>query len=91
MGLSAAELKTLSPAAQKLTKGDLVAAMQGKIPPAVMALTIRDLNSITNVYAARAVSTGGGGGGPGCCCCCIACCCCCCAASIAPERLVTSA
>ena len=80
LGLTPAQARGLTPAAKKLTKADLLAMMEGKVPRAAQALTFRDLTSINQVYAtalrARADPL------PGCCCCCCAggaCCCCCCA------------
>lgn len=93
LGLSAAEAKALTPAAQKLTKANLIAMMEGSTPTAVESLTVRDLNSITKVYAQK-VKTGDTttSGGGGCCCCCIACCCCCCAAAtVDPSQVALSA
>ncbi|SRR6266496_1290809 len=93
-GLAAAELKQITPAAQKLTKADLISMMEGRPSAAALQLSVKDLNSITQVYVARTKSgavKGGGGtttsGGGGCCCCCIACCCCCCAVAVDPEHV----
>jgi hypothetical protein len=94
-GLAPAEIKVLTPAAQKVTKAQLIGMMAGQPPPEALKLTVKDLNSITHVYLARAkagtVKGEGGGttttsGGGGCCCCCIACCCCCCAVSVDAEH-----
>jgi hypothetical protein len=81
LGLTAAAAKGLTPAAKKLTRGDLVAMMTGEMPRAAQALTVKDLTSISRVFAASAKAsfilprpT------PGCCCCSCGggCCCCCC-------------
>ena len=81
LGLTAAEARRLTPGARKLTKGDLIAMMEGKIPRAAQGLTLRDLTSISNVYAAAARSMSiRPAPTPACCCCCCArggCCCCC--------------
>ena len=79
LGLTAAQAKLLTPAARKLTRGDLLAMMQGRAPKTAQALTVKDLSSITQVYAAslRAVRPL-----PGCCCCCCDPCCCCCCATL---------
>ncbi len=90
LGLTSAEARRLTPAARKVTKGDLVAMMGGQIPRAAQALTLRDLTSINQVLALRARA--GGGTTPGCCCCCSTpCCCCCSAASVDPEHVATTA
>jgi len=83
LGLTPAEARRLTPAARKLTKADLIAMMEGKVPRAAEALTVRDLTSISQVYAAS-MKAAAGRPTPGCCCSCgRACCCCCCAIDIA--------
>ena len=82
LGLTAAAARGLTPAAKKLTRGDLVAMMTGEMPRAAQALTVKDLTSISQVFAASAKAgfvrprpT------PACCSCCCGragCCCCCC-------------
>ena len=79
LGLTAAQAKLLTPAARKLTRGDLLAMMQGKAPKAAKGLTVKDLSSITQVYAASLAAVRPQ---PGCCCCCCDPCCCCCCASL---------
>jgi hypothetical protein len=78
LGLRPAEARRLTPGALKLTRGDLIAMMEGKVPRAAQALTLRDLTSIKQVFATHL--RGGLRPDPGCCCCCCgdACCCCCC-------------
>jgi hypothetical protein len=79
LGLTPAEARRLTPAARKLTRADLIAMMEGKVPRAAEALTVRDLTSISRVYAAS-MKAAVGRPIPGCCCCsCGPCCCCCCA------------
>lgn len=77
LGLTAAQTRRLTPAARKLTRGDLLAMMEGKTPKAAQALTVRDLTSISQVYATALRASL-----PplSCCCCCAGggCCCCCC-------------
>ena len=76
---------------QKLTKADLVAMAEGQTPPAAETLTVRDLNSITQVYVSRAKGLAPEVAAAGCCCCCtIACSCCCTAASVDPERVTVA-
>jgi len=89
LGLSESELRVVTPAAQKLTKADLIAMAEGKIPATAESLTIRDLNSISQVYVDRAKGVAGAAGNA-CCCCTIACCCSCCAAAMDPERVLTA-
>jgi hypothetical protein len=93
LGLAPEELRQLSPAVQKLTKADLVAAAEGEITQSFEVLTVRDLNSITQVYVARAkgVEVTGVAAANGCCCCTIACCCSCCAASVDAEHVTVAA
>jgi hypothetical protein len=91
LGLTRAEAGRLTPGARKLTRGDLIAMMEGKIPAAAQALTLRDLNSISQVYTAGARAGFVGRPNPGCCCCCSGrsgCCCCCCAD---PGRIASAA
>ncbi len=81
LGLTPAEARKLTPAARKLTRGDLMAMIAGQVPRAAQALTLRDLTSISQVYS-TAMKAGLGvrpGPNPGCCCCCgrVGCCCCC--------------
>ena len=79
LGLTPDQARGLTPGAKKLTRADLLAMMEGKPSRAAQALTIRDLTSISQVYAlAMRVPNPE----PGCCCCSCAggaCCCCCCA------------
>jgi len=82
LGLTAAEARGLTPAAQKLTRGDLIALMQGQAPKSVHALTVRDLTSISAVYS-KALTAAARPPGPGCCCCCSTPCCCCCSVAAA--------
>jgi hypothetical protein len=87
LGLTSAQARRLTPAARKLTKGDLIAMMEGKVPRGAQALTLRDLTSISDVYAAaaRAMSSRPAPP-PACCCCCIrGACCCCCAAAVTVQ------
>jgi hypothetical protein len=82
LGLTPAEARRLTPAARKLTKADLLAMMEGKEPRAAAALTVRDLASISQVYAAS-LRAAAPDLPTGCCCSCgRACCCCCCAIDI---------
>jgi hypothetical protein len=86
LGLLPADAKGLTPAARKLTRGDLIAMMEGRAPKAAQALTVRDLTSISNVYA-RSLSAIARPA-PGCCSCSCGlggCCCCCCAAAAEPP------
>ena len=85
LGLRPEDAKRLTPAARRLTKGDLIAMMEGEVPPAAQALTVRDLNSISQVYAARARAGFVGRPTPGCCCSCGRSCCCCCCDSVLGE------
>jgi hypothetical protein len=91
LGLGPEELQQLSPAAQKLTKADLVAMAEGEIPAAAEELTVRDLNGITQIYVQRAKGVTGAAAANGCCCCTIACCCSCCAASVDAEHVTIAA
>ena len=54
LGLTAAAARGLTPAAKKLTRGDLVTMMSGEMPRAAQALTVKDLTSISQVFAASA-------------------------------------
>jgi hypothetical protein len=86
LGLTPAEARRLTPAARKLTRGDLIAMMEGKVPRAAQALTLRDLTSISQVYSTAVKAGFGARPTPGCCCSCCAgggCCCCCCAFELA--------
>ncbi len=74
-----ASLKKLTPAAQKLTKADLVAlGGWGYTRNAnIQELTVRDINSIKQVFASNMVAQAGqdSSNGISCCCCCCPCCC----------------
>jgi hypothetical protein len=83
LGLTPAEARRLTPGARKLSRGDLVAMLEGKVPPAAQALTLRDLGSIRQVFAATL--RGRLAPDPGCCCCCGDACCCCCVETLAVE------
>jgi len=89
LGLTAAEARRLTPAAQKLTRGDLMAMLGGKMPRAAQALTVRDLTSISQVYASALSTSLVGRPHPACCSCCCGrsgcCCSCCCVVEAAPS------
>ena len=82
LGLTPAEVRRLTPAARMVAKGDLIAMMEGQVPRATHALTLRDLTSITQVFVTRARAGSMGGTNPGCCCSCCRPCCCCCSVSV---------
>jgi hypothetical protein len=57
LGLPAAQLKMLTPAAQALTPSDLVALTSSQTNnPKVLALTVNDLNSLSKVFASPDVA-----------------------------------
>jgi hypothetical protein len=74
-----ASVQKLTPAAQKLTKADLVAlGGWGYSRNAnIQELTVRDINSIKQVFANNMVASAGADSknGISCCCCCCPCCC----------------
>jgi hypothetical protein len=78
--LNPTEWAILTPAAQALTKGDLVELehwaerIPGATPPST--LTIADINSLDQAYAARLNRIGAGNvhAAVACCCCCTPCC-----------------
>jgi hypothetical protein len=93
LGVNPAEIAMLTPAAQKLTKADLMELREyqskGDLKNAPLHLSIQDLNSITNAFHAMDVRQHSSQPGMlegttySCCCCCSPCCSCCAAADIA--------
>jgi hypothetical protein len=99
LGFTPAAIAKLTPAAKKLTKGDLVALQKwsasGGKGPAPAHLTIADLQSLAKasgtpeaMQARAKKTTVKGGGGTTYCCCCSPCCCCTAAAEIVPVRAI---
>jgi hypothetical protein len=98
LGLTPAQLAKLTPAARKLTKGDLVALQKwadsggkGNPPDNLRIVDIQSLgkavgNPVAAVTRARNMAEAANGGISGCCCC-TPCCTCTAAAEIAPVRL----
>ena len=100
--IPASQYGHLTGAAQKLTKGELIALQQwglsgGKSGAPPKHLTIADLQSLHKAMPAAPSSTpkglpappAGVAAGPGIsCCCCTPCCCCTAAAEIMPVRLL---
>ena len=94
LGLSAAQLAKLTPAARKVTKGDLLALQKwsqaGGKGAAPDHLTIGDIKSLQSAvgspetFAKKAAKKDNGGVTV--CCCCCPCCTCTAAAEIAPVR-----
>jgi hypothetical protein len=97
LGFSAAQLRKMTPAARKLTKGDLVAlnkwSESGGKAAAPARLTIADLQSLQKAsgspatLVARVKGNLKAANGTTYCCCCSPCCTCTAAAEIAPVRL----
>jgi|GEM_PF-4322521 len=89
LGFPAAEVAQLTPAAQKLTKGDLLALQKwsesGGTSPAPDHLTVADINSLQKAFSAKPQFKGVAADVTACCCCC-PCCSCTAAAEIAPVR-----
>jgi hypothetical protein len=92
LGLNPAELAMLTPAAQKLTKSDLMELREyqakGDTKNAPLHLSVQDLNSITAAFHAMDTRLHQPGALQGAsssisCCCCTPCCSCCAAADIA--------
>ena len=93
LGFTAAQLAKMTPAARKLTKGELVALQKwgaaGGKGAAPGHLTVADLNSLQKAYGAPTVMMAKAkksSGGTTYCCCCSPCCTCTAAAEIAPVR-----
>jgi hypothetical protein len=82
LGLTPTEARLLTPAAAKLTKGDLIAMLQGHHTGNTIALNYQDLRSIHEVFA-RKSSLPFFPNVP-CCCCSCPCCCCCAVAEVKP-------
>jgi len=92
LGFDAAEIAQLTPAAKKLTKGDLMELREyqakGDTKNAPLHLTVADLNSITAAFYAMDARRHQPGllqdsSNSVSCCCCTPCCSCCAAADIA--------
>jgi hypothetical protein len=85
LGLSSEAAKKLSPAAQKLTKADLISILNQKPTANAGAVTIDDLQIIKDAYLTPRT-------GPGTldvnCCCCAPCCCCSAATSVSAVSRV---
>lgn len=84
LGLSDVEFKLLTPAAQKLTKSDLINLSLKRDSSNVQALTIKDLNSINAAFSGYSAQLTNDVS----CCCCTPCCSCSAAATTAPFRAV---
>src|SRR5262249_20349296 len=99
LGLTRAQLSKLTPAARKLTKGDLVALQKwgesggkGNPPDHLKIADIQSLQKAVGtpsaaVSRAKNLAAAQNGGGTTYCCCCSPCCTCTAAAEIAPVRL----
>jgi len=91
LGLSSGQIAQLTPAAQQLTKGDLLALQQwsesGGQGAAPDQLTIADINSLQKAFSSGAKPGAGAAlEDVTACCCCCPCCSCTAAAEIAPVR-----
>jgi len=88
LGLTPEAVETLTPAAKKLSKEDLVALGNGKLNDATRGLTVQDIGSIRKAfgtgYAPGKVSPGLATSVDVSCCCCTPCCC---AAAVNEPRM----
>jgi hypothetical protein len=96
LGFTPAQLAKMTPAARRLTKGDLISLQKwdanGGKGAAPDHLTIADLKSLQSaigspkIFVARAKAMRRADGGTSYCCCCSPCCTCTAAAEISPIR-----
>jgi hypothetical protein len=89
MGITKEGAATLTGAAKKLTKADLILLQSDPTAAKTLGLSAKDLNSIRSAFA-RPIDVGLGKGGAAglsvSCCCCTPCCCA--AAALEPQRPV---
>ncbi len=82
LGLSDTQFQLLTPAAQRLTKADLINLSLKRDSTTVQALTIKDLNSISAAFSGYSANLTNDVS----CCCCTPCCSCSAAATTIPFR-----